>query len=189
MTSHRSETQRRNPLPQRATLGFSAWQLAVRYMTVHYSPDVLLKLQVYPSGIGSIFWGASISWGDFNEFVRDMESLGCALTTLWHKVTHLHPSLVKSDSELNPPIGYSETQWLDAKTQSLVERIVNMTQDTFTGDWLLIIIYQPSRVPNMRVQMRLLANSNQIRVGGRGDNMINAGHNLFDNAIQYFVSD
>src|SRR5688572_27784255 len=89
----REETiSRRPPLPRRPKYGWQAWEATVGYVALRHSPDALLKIEIYPMS-GVVGWGASFSWGQYAETVRDSISFGTALSQLWNQVGRNYPNV------------------------------------------------------------------------------------------------
>lgn len=175
----------RRPLPQRPRLGWQAWEATLGYMSLHHSPDALLKLQIYPLG-GHSGWAASLSWAGFSEHVRDRESFGEALDDLWREVNNNHVIFLTSEAAVRQPASYHSDEWLDPRTQEALDRLIRVTRAVFENDWLLLLIYQPVEHPEARVQLRLLARDNTVRVGGRGPSLREACAELYRNAARYY---
>jgi hypothetical protein len=183
----RPETQDKRPFPRRPELGFTAWQMTLGYISQHYSPDAILKLQAYPAN-DAIQWSVSVSWAHEQEIVRDRESVGVALTDMWLEIERNHRIFASKEEAIKQPAGYAEAEWFDVPTYEILQRIVWTTQNVFAHDWLLIVVYQPVESPGTRVQMRLLANNNQMRVGSRGASVLEAGRDLFRNAAPMYAA-
>ena len=163
--------------------------MTLGYISLHHSPDALLKLQAYPSSADNrVLWSASVSWEHNHETVRDADSLASALSELWREVERNHRVFLFPEDAIRRPIGYKDNEWLDAGTQEILNRLILTTQSIFHSDWLLILVYQPEEAPAMRVQMRLLAENNTVRVGGRGPSLRDAAHTLFHNAISSYAA-
>lgn len=186
MDDQRDSTIPQRPLPKRPPTGLMAWIATVGYISTQYSPDVLLKLHVYPSG-DTTHWGASISWAQHKEQVWDKPTLAAALGDLWLEVDRSHAIFATQLDAIRSPVDYADEKWLDVPTQDILSRLIWTTENVFSGDWKLVIVYQPVDNPNARVQARLIARSGSVHVGGRGPSLGDACHDLFRNGARVFV--
>lgn len=177
---------KRNSL--RPSDGFAAWQATIGYIATYHSPDAVLKLRAYPNQSEGVFWAASVSWGNHQEKVDDAASLPMALTQLWQEVDRYHTIFLYPEHAVKKPEGYTETDWLDVNTQDILHRLIWTTHSALKVDWQIVVVYQPTEVSNMRVQVRLLANGALGCVGGRGPSLLEAARDIFRNAVPLFVS-
>ncbi|RMG75518.1 MAG: hypothetical protein D6711_06385 [Chloroflexi bacterium] len=178
-------TQHKRPAWQRPEYGFIAWQMTLGYICNHRSPDAVLKLEAYPQN-GQIMWAGAVSWGRVNEAVRDCETLAVALRDLWLEVERNHIIFGSPEDALRRPINYDDHEWLDVETLDVLQRLIWTIQTTMQTGWMLVLIYQPTEAPAMRVQTRLLANDNQMRAAGQGASLLDALRDLFRNATPLF---
>ena len=174
-------TAHARPTPNRPEYGFLAWQATVGYIASEHNPDALLRVSVSPVA-DIILWQAGLSWGQFEEAVRQQPSLAAALDQLWRQVDQRHHLIRSFEASARRPVGYSEKQWLDTETHAALERILQQTALAFDSDWRLTILYQPVQHPGTRVQVRLTAQNGSVNVGGRGANLLEACRLLYRNA-------
>ncbi len=179
------DTEAKRPLPRRPQTGLQAWQVTLGYISATHSPDALLKLQAY-SREARVHWSASVSWGQKEESVTDQPSIAAALRELWLEVSRHHAIFESAEDAVRAPVYYNDVEWLDDATLESLQRLIWVTQMTFPGDWLLIIVYQPVETPSARIQARLLAKGSSITVGGRGPSMLDACSTLFRNATPHW---
>ncbi|MCU0512267.1 MAG: hypothetical protein MUE40_06820 [Anaerolineae bacterium] len=178
----REETTPLRPAPRRPRYGWQAWEATSGYIATHHSPDVMLKIEIYPMG-GVVGWAAAFSWGAHAEAVQDGVSFGATLTELWAVVERNHPSLFSTpEAAVRRPVAYDDDHWLDSATFEIFSRLVGVTEVAFRGNWRLMIVYQPVDTPETRVQARLLANDNTVIFGGRGPTLRDACRSLFRTA-------
>ncbi len=179
-------TQRHRPIPSRPKTGWQAWEATTGYISLHYSPDATLKVEIYPLG-EVVAWAATFSWSQHQESVRDRVSLGDVLTSLWQQIETYHPSLMEApDAKTRRPIGYADEEWLDQPTFDVVSRLVGVTETAFHGQWQLVIVYRAVEKPEDRVQTRLIAQNGETTVGGRGPTLRDACRALFTTAAVRF---
>jgi hypothetical protein len=181
------DTLRKMPRPKRPLNGLLAWQATIGYISLQYSPDALLKLQVYPLPEGAR-WSASASWGQQEEQVRDLLSLPAALRDLWQEVDQHHHIFQSEEDAVRGPVDYEEHQWVDPRTHETLTRLIRVTQAVFPNDWQLIVAYQPIETSSTRVQARLLARNSKLQVGGRGPTVRDACHDLYTNAAPLYAN-
>ncbi|GAB4509956.1 MAG: hypothetical protein OHK0046_05860 [Anaerolineae bacterium] len=172
---------------RRPSDAFTAWQATLGYISTHHSPDAVLELQVYPSDTGEVQWGAAVSWGVHLERVRGADSIGRALDRLWAEVVRFHEIFLEPADAVRSPAGY--TDYLDVNTQDILHRLIWTANRAFVQDWSMVIVYQPTEMPEMRVQIRLLAMQRTLQIGGRGPSLIDAARKTFRNAAPAFVKD
>lgn len=181
MTSS-SDTLPQRPIPPRPKYGWQAWEATTGYIANQYSPDAMLKIEIYPM-TGVVGWAASFTWGQEGEEVRDCLSFAEALSKLWHHVEGNHPMLLQTFEALTKrPTNYGENDWLDEHTFEVFSRLVGVIETAFRGDWQLMIVYQPVEQPEARVQARLLAQRGEVSLGGRGATLRDACRMLFRTA-------
>lgn len=180
--------QVRHSVPRRPEYGFGAWQLTLGYICANHSPDVMLKLQVYPASDEYVHWSASVSWGQCFEAVKDCASLGKAFRQLWKVVQSNHAIFLSVEDAVRSPTGYDDQQWIDLHTQDVLHRLIWTTQLAFRTDWEIVIVYQPSETPLNRVQVRLIADQNRVSVGSRGASLIDGLRAMFRNAAPAFAA-
>ncbi|MDX1992313.1 MAG: hypothetical protein SF029_07990 [bacterium] len=189
---HRNEThQPVRLLPRRLPNGLLAWQATLAYIAAQHSPDALLELSVQPvpqNEAADIRWSGKVSWGTKAEQIEGAPTLQAALTLLWQEVERNHMIFISEEDTVRRPAGYSADEWVDAHTHELLWRVLETTQAVFGQDWQLVIIYQPTDTPHLRVQLRLLANNNAVTVGGRGPALIDAARDLYRNAAPAYAA-
>jgi hypothetical protein len=176
------DTLRAQPTPRRPQYGFQAWQATIGYISQVYSPDALLTLNVYPAAPDDLRWKAAASWGQMLEEVDDRPSLPAALRDLWREIDRHHTIFKSLEAAARRPIKYDDNCWLDADTQTMLDRILTQASRSFGLDWRLTLVYQPIENPSLRVQARLAARSSSVHVGGRGAALRDACHDLYRNA-------
>lgn len=176
------------PLYRRPDTGLLAWQATLGYIRVRHSPDATLELQADAGPEGQVRWAAAVSWGSVAESIDGQSSLGQALDTLWQKVNSQHTIFQNPDDAIRSPSDYDDFSWLDMNTQEILHRIMWTSQTVFPGNWLLLILYRPTEDPQTRVQMRLLVNSGQVSIGGRGPAVLDAARSLFRKAAPVYAA-
>lgn len=181
-----SQTQPNRPFPKRPEDGFLAWQATIGYISTHHSPDVLLQVEAYPSVGHGIAWRASLSWGGHHEMVSDYPSLPSALRELWLVVEKNHTIFRSPIDAIRRPYGYHDHEWFDEATLDILHRLIHTTQNVFKEDWRILWVYQPSEMPDVRVQMRMLAIQMTYQASGRGASLLDAGRELFRNAAPVY---
>jgi hypothetical protein len=182
------ETIASRPLPRRPETGLLAWQATIGYMSTQHSPDAMLTIQVYPMPDASIAWAAAVNWGAQVEQVADRASLPDTLRDLWRVLDQNHVIFESKEALLKRPTNYADHEWLDTDTQSILDRLIFVSQAVYGFDWLLVLVYQPVESPNTRCQVRLLALQNSVQTAGQGGTMRDACHALYLNAARYFMS-
>ncbi len=182
------ETIASRPLPRRPENGLLAWQATIGYMSTQFSLDAMLTIQVYPAGDGGIFWSAMATWAQNREEVGDCATLPDALRDLWKVVDHNHVIFESKEAILKRPTNYSENEWLDEDTASILDRLIFVSASVYGVDWLIVMVYQPVASANTRCQVRLLALQNSVQAAGKGATMRDACHDLYLNAARYFVT-
>jgi hypothetical protein len=182
------ETIASRPLPRRPENGLLAWQATIGYMSTQYSLDAMLTIQIYPMQDGGVGWSAAATWAQQAEQVADRASLPEALRELWREVDHNHVIFETKEALLKRPSNYSDNEWLDSDTESILSRLIFVSQAVYGMDWLLVLVYQPVESPNTRCQARLLALQNSVQAAGQSGTMRDACHDLYLNAARYFVS-
>lgn len=174
-------------MPNRPKTGLAAWEATVGYIAVEHNPDALLTLRAYPTGEDDLTaWGAALEWGKNAEQVTDMPTLADALRQLWKVVDQGHVIFLKTEDAIRKPSGYTEFDWLDPDTRDALDRLTWVLRVVFNDDWMIIIIYRPVDNPDVRVQMRLIAQDDSIHIGGRGASVRDAATQLYRNATPYF---
>jgi hypothetical protein len=178
------------PIRRRPESGFAAWQMTLGHINTYLSPDVMLQLQAHPGEgeDGGISWVATLSWGQNRETVAGVESLAAAFRQLWLEVDRHHVIFEDPQDAIRAPGGYEDHEWLEVSAQEILHRILWTSRIVFDRDWSLIVVYQPSDIPAMRVQMRLLARENSVYVGGRGPSLLDAARTLYRNAAPVYLA-
>jgi hypothetical protein len=177
------------PLPKRPETGLLAWLATIGYLGTEYSPDAMLTLRAAPQTPAQVVWSAAASWGQENVVVQERDSLPTALRDLWRAVEREHQIFKTLEAARRIPANYSQDKWVDAETESALDRLLGVTQAVFGQEWLLIIVYQPIENPSQRVHARLLAKDNSIHIGGTGPSIRDACLELYRNAAPgYFAS-
>lgn len=176
-------------VPRRLPNGLLAWQATVGYISTHHSPDALLEFAAYPAQENNqVYWSAQISWAKSLEIVRDAATLEDALAVLWQTLAREHLIFFSDEDALRQPSGYTTGQWIDTFTGQILERLVATAQVVFGRDWRVVAIYQPTEMPNMRVQMRVVARHGALSAGGRGPSVLEAARDLYRNAAPLFAA-
>lgn len=181
-----ASTQPNRPFPKRPEDGFSAWQATMGYINTHHSPDALLQVETYPLIGHGIAWSASLSWGKHREVVADYPNLPAVLRELWLVVEKNHTIFHSPVDSMRRPHGYKDHEWFDEATLDILHRLIHTTQNVFTDDWRILWVYQPSEMPDVRVQMRLFAINMIYQASGRGASLLDAGRELFRNAAPVY---
>lgn len=174
-------------VPRRLPNGLLAWQATLGYISAQHSPDSLLEVHVYPTREEETRWSANVSWGKKQEAVQDQLTLGEALNQLWQKVERNHYIFISEEDTVRRPSGYEPDEWIDGHTLDMLTRMIETTEVAFPQDWRIIMTYQPVDMPEMRVQMRLLAKGNSITIGGRGPALLDAARELYRNAAPIYA--
>lgn len=170
--------------------GLLAWQATLAYIAVYHSPDALLEIGIYPGLAASeVQWAAEVTWARVVETVIEAESLEGALHALWQKVAHDHDIFLDEKAAQRRPEGYAPGQWVDATTGHILQRLIDTLQAVFLDDWRVVAIYQPTEVPHLRVQMRLMARHGVFTMGGRGPSFLEAARDLYRHAAPMFVAE
>lgn len=180
------DTLREFPAPNRPEYGLLAWQATIGYISQEYSPDAMLTIRVTANAQAALVWSAAATWGNISEAVADLSDLGAALAALWREVDRQHNIFKSLEAAAKRPVNY--TEWLDAETQRILNRIIHAAQAAFGTDWRLVIVYQPVANASGRVQMRLIAKCESVNTGARGGSLAEAGHALYRNAASDFAS-
>ncbi len=181
-----SETVHARPMPKRPETGLLAWQSTLGYISTRYSLDAMLTIQVYPQTAGKLAWAAKASWGHYIEEVRDCPSLPAALRDLWTEVDRNNIIFESGEAISRRPMLYSDDEWLDEDTRLTLDRTIQLNWTAFESDWMLIIVYQPVGIPNMRLQTRLLAKGHTVQISGRGPTMREACHDIYRNTARNY---
>ncbi len=172
---------------KRLEYGFQAWQMTLGYMSKYHSPDVLLKVQAEPGDENRISWSATLTWSRYLEQINGARSLADALNQLWAIVTEHHRIFLRETDSYRQPSDYPEEAWLDIPTQDMLHRLLWTISTALKTGWSLIVVYQPSEIPSLRVQMRLLVAEDSHPLGGRGKTLLEASRVLFRNAAPVFA--
>jgi len=188
MDDNKPSTAPMRPLPNRPKYGWMAWEATAGFMSTHLSPDVTLKLSAYPNDDASqILWGASISWAQENEEVKDFTAPHEALAQLWKAVDLAHSIFGHTEDAVKRPAHYRDNQWFDSWTTELLQRLVRVTNAVFKTDWIIVMVYRPVESMDSRIQARLLASNNEVHVGGRGSSLGDGCRQLYHNAATTFT--
>ncbi len=172
-------------MPNRPKTGLAAWEATVGYIAAEYSPDALLTMRAYPDDEENK-WAALLEWGVNREGVDDMDTLPAALRDLWRVVNEGHVIFKTSADAIRKPAGYGEFDWVDADTQDALDRLLWVVRVVFKADWSIIILYQPTDNPSVRVQIRMIARDDSVHISGRGATVKDAATQLYRNATPYF---
>jgi hypothetical protein len=183
-----SETIHSRPLPKRPENGLLAWQATIGYISSEYSPDAMLTMRAYPAGDEGALWLAAATWGQESETVRDITSLPAALRDLWPAVQNNHTIFKTLEAATKSPSHYRDDQWVDFDTEQLLDRLLQVANAAFGGDWLFMLVYQPVTAPSARVQARLVAQNNSVIISGRGPSVHDACRDLYHNAAPGLLS-
>jgi hypothetical protein len=182
-----SETIASRPLPHRPQNGLLAWEATIGYISAQYSLDAMLTIHAYPAE-NEVSWGAAATWGQNGEQIRDLPTLGAALSGLWRQVDRNHVIFEQREALVKRPANYADNEWLDADTNVILERVLQVTKTVYSNDWLLVFVYQPVESPDMRCQARLIAQSESVKTSGRGASVRDACRDLYRNAAHHFAS-
>ncbi len=188
MDNNKPSTAPMRPLPNRPRYGWIAWEATAGYMSTHLSPDVTLKLSAYPNPAdNNILWGASITWATEQEDVVDYASPHEALAQLWREVDMSHTIFGNTEDVVKRPANYRENQWFDNWTLEIMQRLVRVTYAVFKNDWIIVMVYRPVESMDNRIQARLIANDNEIQIGGRASSLGDGCRQLYHNAATTFA--
>lgn len=188
MNDDKPTTAPMRPLPSRPRFGWLAWEATAGYMSSHLSPDVILKLQAYPaSEAEKVIWGASVTWAQEFEEVKDLQTPSEALAHLWRIVDQTHHIFDVVEAAVKRPANYPDNQWFDDWTADIIQRLVRVTHTVFKTDWMIVIVYQPVESMDGRIQARLIANNNEVHVGGRGASLGDGCRQLYLNAAKVYT--
>jgi hypothetical protein len=176
---HGDPTETNLPIPRRPEYGLTAWLLTIGYISEEHSPDAMLTLRVQPAADEALVWAVRLTWGEYAEETDALPSLADALRLLWRQVSKMHHLFKTFDAAVRQPANYDADRWIDPVTQAALDRLLSLTRTAFAEDWLLLIIYQPTDNPQLRVQARLLAKNNTIHLGGRGASIADACRDLY----------
>lgn len=172
-------------MSSRPKTGLAAWETTVAYIASEHSPDALLTMRAYPDGEDNR-WGAVLQWGPHHEEIAQMETLPDALRDLWRVVNEGHVIFSQPEDAIRKPAGYGEFDWVDADTKDAIERLLWVVRVVFKEDWTMVILYQPTDNPSVRVQVRLIARNDSVHISGRGASVKEAATQLYRNATPYF---
>lgn len=176
------------PLPKRPENGLQAWLATIGYISSEYSPDAMLTLRIVPRK-QELEWSAAASWGEENISVHQWRTIGEALSDLWKSVSREHKIFKTLEAATRRPANFPSERWVDVETQAMLDRLIQITEMAFEQQWMLIIVYHAVDNPNLRVQARLLANNNQVHIGGTGPTILEACQDVYRNAAPgYFAS-
>ena len=171
------------PLPNRPRYGWTAWEATAGYMSANLSPDVMLKLWAYPNPEEeSVLWSASITWAQEHEKVDDFASPHSALAQLWRVVDQAHSIFGMTEDAVKRPAHYKDADWFDSWTAEILQRLVRVTHAVFKHDWTLVFVYRPIETMDARIQARLIADGNQVQIGGRGSSLGDGCRQLYHNS-------
>lgn len=180
-------TARMRPLPNRPRYGWMAWEATAGYMSAHLSPDVTLKLLAKPkSDDDTVLWGASITWGQEHEEVDDMSAPYEALAQLWRTVDQTHSIFGMTEDAVKRPAHYKDNEWFDSWTAEIMQRLIRVTYAVFKKDWMIVIVYRPVESMDKRIQARMIANNNDVQIGGRGSSLGDGCRQLYHNSATTF---
>ncbi|MBL8162579.1 MAG: hypothetical protein JNJ61_11380 [Anaerolineae bacterium] len=182
------ETIASRPLPKRPENGLLAWQATIGYISSQYSLDAMLTLQAFPLTDGAVVWAAAASWGQNREQVQDMHSLPEALRDLWKEVDRSHVIFESREAVLKRPSNYSDNEWLDIDTATILERLLQVSYSVYGDSWQMVLVYQPVEKPDARFQARLLVPPRGVQTSGQGATLRDACRDLYRNAAQFFVA-
>lgn len=181
-------TQKKRPSSARPRFGWTAWEATLGYIAAQHSRDAILKLVVSSDG-ASLHWSAILTWAGKTEAVEERSDLGDALSKLWHVIERHHRIFHSPEAAVRRPSGYASDQWFDESTLELLNRLLHVSQSAFRQkQWLIVILYYPAEHPDMRVQMRLLADQHTTMVGARGPALREACRQLYQNAAPVFAA-
>ncbi len=186
MENNKPQTVRKRPLPKRPQTGWMAWTATLGYISRAHSPDALLQFQVLAQANGQLIWDASISWEKKHESVHACDSLAEAFSELWQTVSQSHDIFQSPEDAIRQPAYYADDEWLDERTQTLLNRLIALCTTAFADDWSLMGVYQPVADTQKRVQMRLMVEQYQIHVGGRGATLQEACRQLYTHVAQTY---
>lgn len=182
------ETIASRPLPQRPSNGLLAWQSTIGYISAQYSLDATLTIQAHAEDKKTVLWDAAVTWKQVAEKVTGKPSLIAALRDLWREVDRNHVIFESREAMLRRPTNYADDEWLDKDTETILHRVVQVTQAVYRKDWAIILIYRPVETTQTRCMVRLLARQNTVQTAGQGPTLREACHDLYRNAAPYFVA-
>ncbi|MFN8373266.1 MAG: hypothetical protein U0694_10385 [Anaerolineae bacterium] len=181
-----NDTLHARPAPKRLPYGLQAWQATIGYIHNAYSPDAALAFRAYPFDGGVIGWAATASWATESVSVRDLPSLDVAMSELWREFESRYDLLKSFEAHARRPAGYADDEWLDPPTQSILDRLMQVTWFVFKADWAFAAYYQPIEQPETRVQTLLMAKGGAVRIKGRGATLEDACRELFLSAAKEY---
>ncbi len=182
-----TETIPSRPLPKRPTYGLLAWEATIGYISNQYSLDAMLTIYAY-AALDSIAWGATATWGQNGENVRDLPTLPAALRDLWKQVSRNHVIFEQREAIIKRPANYDDNEWIDTDTQIILERVLQVIRSVYGSDWRLVWVYQPVETPEIRFLARLIAQELKVQVTGQGASLRDACRDLYRNATHHFVA-
>lgn len=182
------ETIVSRPMPARPSNGLLAWQATMGYLSIQYNLDSSLCIEVRPGDLGAVLWSASAVWGQNKQQVSRRPTLPAALRDLWREIDRNHVIFESREALLRRPVNYSDNEWLDQDTQSLLDRTLEIASSVYGSDWHLTLTYQPVELPAVRFTANLNARRDTVTSSGQGAGMRQALHDLFRNAAPDFVA-
>lgn len=183
-----AETVIRTPQYERPRYGWDAWTSAVGYIADQHSPDAQLRVSLSADSEGMLQWDAMVQWGTHLEAISRRKSLGSALNDLWHDVEDNHRIFWSHQDAVRRPVPYRPEYWLDDRSSTALQSLINIGQRLYQDDWHVVIVYQPSELSYARVQTRLLAAQFTVCRGGRGATLRESCQTLYHNAIDLFTA-
>ena len=182
------ETIVSRPMPSRPSNGLLAWLSTVGYLSMQYNLDCSLSIEVRPGELGAVLWSASASWGQNTEQISRRPTLPAALRDLWREVDRNHVIFESREALLRRPVNYSDDEWLDADTQKLLDRTLEIASSVYGSDWNLTLIYRPVELPSERFVAQLAARQGTVSSAGQGAGLRQALQDLFRSAAPDFVA-
>lgn len=182
------ETIVSRPLPSRPSNGLLAWQSTMGYLSVQYNLDASLAIEVRPGDLGAVLWSAAATWGQNTQQVGRRPTMPAALRDLWREIDRNHVIFESREALLRRPVNYTDDEWLDADTQMLLDRTLEIATSVYGSDWLLNMVYQPVELPAVRFTAHLTARQNTVQSSGHGAGMRQALQDLFRSAAPDFVA-
>jgi hypothetical protein len=147
-----------------------------------------LRLEISPHADNQEeIWGGVISWADVQEKVQKRSTLMSVLQDLWKEVMIHHSVFKDLEASTRQPAYYKDYECIDNRTNTMVQRLVRIIRSAFKKDWRIIIIYHPLENPDVRLQARLLANQNQVLIGGTGASLYDACSDLYHNITSIYL--
>ncbi len=174
------------PMPKRPANGLLAWEATIGYLHLQYGLEARLTLQAVTQANGTL-WSAYAVWGQNTEQVTDKASIVGALRDLWSQVDRKHVIFESREAMLRRPVNYADHEWFDKATQTVFDQMIELIHIAFSGAWTLTIIYEPVEIADVRFQIRLIAEPNNMNLLGQGGTLQEACRDLLREIAQIHI--